>query len=112
MDIPDNAGGCRVETTPVAIQTALKRIKDEYVDAPKHRKLVILDHVWQSHGLAFVLLGERRRVVGQRGQDDDFHYNFEHEVAALDAQCGSEDVGSTKQQAIIPAPVINQRQQQ
>ena len=34
-----------VETNPVAIQTELKRIADEYVDAPNYRKRMLLDHV-------------------------------------------------------------------
>ena len=35
-----------VVPSPVAIQTALKRIGREYVDAPSRRKRIILDHVF------------------------------------------------------------------
>ena len=31
--------------SPVAIQTALKMVEDEYTDAPSHRKRILLDHV-------------------------------------------------------------------
>ena len=104
-----------VVPSPVAIQTALKRIADEYVDAPNYRKLILLDHV-----LAVPETGIRDPVrVHTRGcptgSTQRLPSLFEHVYAALGASlrlrrcqiCQETGHNSrTFRQPLPPAPVI------
>ena len=74
-----------VVPSPVAIQTALKMVEDEYTDAPSHRKRILLDHV-----LAVPETGIRDPVrVQTRGRPTGSTQRlpslFEHVDAALGA---------------------------
>ena len=73
-----------VETTPVAIQTALKRIVDDYVDARKYRKRMRLDHILTVPE-AGICDSARVRTRGRpTGSTRRLLSQLKHVVAALD----------------------------
>ena len=83
-----------VETTPVEIQTKLKRIANEYADAPNYRKRMLLDHVLAVPEAGIcdpVRVQTRGRPTGSIRRD--FYHNLSMWLLLWMIQCISEDVG-------------------
>lgn len=77
----------RIETNtiPIGIETALKRVADEYENAPKYRKLVLLDYVLAVPGTYIrdpVPVRTRGRPTNSTQR---LPSQFEHVTAALKA---------------------------
>ncbi|CCI11551.1 unnamed protein product [Albugo candida] len=98
-------------TMPIGIETALKRINDEYGNAPNHCKRALLGYVLavtETEACDPVQVRTRGRPSSSTQR---LPSKVEHVSAALDALCIAEDVGNVKRQVTTPEPAVKKQQQ-
>lgn len=85
MAVTDNLTRIETNTMPIGIETALKRAADAYENAPKYRKLVLLDYVLAVPHIYFCDPVQVRTRGRPPNSTQRLPYQFEHVTAALNA---------------------------